>query len=66
VRLSRLRYINIETPGLALSEQTDTERVDNYLFISSTLGTLGLHCCGHDPTAATARIRQGLSAPAGR
>jgi Domain of unknown function (DUF4157) len=33
VKADSLRYINIETPGLKLSAQTDKERVENYEFI---------------------------------
>lgn len=62
-RLSQLRYINIETPGLPLAAQSDAERVANYQFISGALSTLGLDCCGPDPTAAHSQIESGLRAP---
>lgn len=58
--LARLRYINIETPGKTLAEQTDAERVQHYEFIVETLKAVGLHCCGDDPTKAETSIKEGL------
>ncbi|HEY0606601.1 MAG TPA: DUF4157 domain-containing protein [Herpetosiphonaceae bacterium] len=60
IRLARLRYINIETPGKKLAEQTDAERVQHYEFVVETLKAIGLHCCGDDPTKAEAKIKAGL------
>jgi hypothetical protein len=58
--LARLRYINIETPGKTLAEQTDAECVQHYEFIVETLKAVGLHCCGDDPTKAEKSIKEGL------
>jgi hypothetical protein len=58
--LAKLRYINIETPGKTLAEQTDSERVQHYEFIVETLKALGLHCCGADPAKAEKSIKEGL------
>ncbi|HEX6711345.1 MAG TPA: hypothetical protein VF068_13525, partial [Rubrobacter sp.] len=58
--LARLRYINIETPGKTLAEQTDAERVQHYEFVVETLKAVGLHCCGEDPTKAEKSIKEGL------
>jgi hypothetical protein len=58
--LARLRYINIETPGKTLAEQTDAERVQHYEFIVETLKAVGLHCCGDDPAKAEKSIKEGL------
>lgn len=57
---ANLRYLNIETPGKALSEQTDTERVQHYEFIVTTLKAVGLHCCGADAAQAEQSIKAGL------
>jgi len=58
--LAKLRYINIETPGKTLAEQTDADRVQHYEFIVETLKAVGLHCCGDDPTTAEKGIKEGL------
>lgn len=60
IRLGKLRYINIETPGKTLAEQGDTERVQHYEFVVETLKALGLSCCGDDPAKAEAKIKAGL------
>jgi len=54
-----IRYINIETPGHALSPQADSERFRNYRMIVSTLKALGLHCCP-DPLADEQKIESRL------
>lgn len=54
-----IRYINIETPGHALSSQSDSERIRNYHMIVSTLNALGLHCCPA-PLADEQKIESGL------
>jgi hypothetical protein len=59
----RLRYINIETPGMALSAQSDAERARNYDAIVDILKAAGLHCCGTDPTIAENKIKEGLKVP---
>lgn len=59
----RLRYINIETPGKGLSDQTDAERARNYDAIVDVLKAAGLHCCGTDPTSAENKIKEGLKVP---
>ncbi|MBV9791738.1 MAG: DUF4157 domain-containing protein [Chloroflexi bacterium] len=60
MRLGQLRYINIETPGKTLAQQTDDERVQHYEFVVETLKALGLHCCGDEPTKAEEQIKAGL------
>jgi hypothetical protein len=55
----RTRFVNVETPGLALNAQTDAERIRNYEAILAVLKPLGLHCCP-DPTAAEGHIKEGL------
>ncbi len=64
--LAKLRYINIETPGKTLAEQTDAERVQHYEFIVETLKAVGLHCCGDDPTKAEKSVKQGLNTTPGK
>jgi hypothetical protein len=59
----RLRYINIETPGKGLGDQTDAERARNYDAIVDVLKAAGLHCCGSDPAAAESKIKEGLKVP---
>ena len=59
-RIRRLRYVNIETPGKALTDQTEAERISSYEAIVSVLKTLGLHCCGDDPAKAEGSIKAGL------
>jgi len=58
--LAKLRYINIETPGKTLAEQTDADRVQHYEFIVETLKAVGLHCRGDDPMTAEKGIKEGL------
>jgi Domain of unknown function (DUF4157) len=65
-RISKLRYVNIETPGKAIADQTDVERVRNYQAISAVLKSLGLHCCGDDPTKAEKNIESGLTLGGGK
>lgn len=55
-----IRYVNVETPGLALSSQDDSERIRNYRTIVLTLKALGLHCCP-DPLADEHKIESGLT-----
>lgn len=62
-KLNSLRYINIETPGKRLSDQTDDERARNYDAIVEVLKTAGLHCCGTDATIAEKKIKEGLKIP---
>lgn len=58
LRLSQLRYINIETPGSPLpGRTTEQQREDSYDAIAAVLAGLGLHCC---PDTADANIRAGL------
>lgn len=65
-RISKLRYVNIETPGKAIADQTDAERVRNYQAIVEVLKALGLHCCGDDPTKAEKNIESGLTLGGGK
>jgi hypothetical protein len=58
--IEKLRYINIETPGKRLSDQSGAERVRNYEAIVEVLKTTGLHCCGDDPKKAEQTIKEGL------
>lgn len=60
-RIGKLRYVNVETPGKAIADQTDAERVRNYQAIVEVLKGLGLHCCGDDPTKAEKNIESGLT-----
>lgn len=62
LRLSQVRYLNIETPGTPTSAgQTPAQlRVASYGAIVAALRAAGLHCCGDDPAAAEQRIREGL------
>ncbi len=55
-----LHYVNIETPGKAISDQSDSERARNYDAIVAVLDTLGLHCCGKDTGKADEAIKGGL------
>jgi len=59
-RIEKLRFINIESPGHKLSDQTDAERVRNYEAIVEVLKTTGLHCCGDDPKKAEGNIKERL------
>jgi hypothetical protein len=59
----RLRYLNVETPGKRLSDQTDAERVRNYESIVEVLKAASLHCCGADPAAVGKNIQEGLKIP---
>jgi hypothetical protein len=64
MKLESLRYINIETPGDAIADQTDAERVRNYEAIVQVLKAVGLHCCGPDPAAeaeAEKKVKAGLA-----
>jgi hypothetical protein len=60
VSLEKLRYINIETPGKRLSQQTDEERIRNYEAILEVLKEIGLHCCGEDLAKSEKNIKEGL------
>jgi hypothetical protein len=60
VSLDKLRYINIETPGKRLSQQTDEERIRNYEAILEVLKEIGLHCCGEDLAKSEKNIKEGL------
>jgi hypothetical protein len=62
VRLARLRYVNIETPGspTAAGQTRAQLREESYDSIVAALRAVGLHCCGDDPAAAEQRVRQGL------
>lgn len=51
-RLSRLRFVNIETPVTINPRRAGDERVENFRFILATLRALDLHCCNEDPAAA--------------
>jgi hypothetical protein len=62
-KINSLRYINIETPGKRLSDQTDAERARNYDAMVEVLKAAGLHCCGPDPTIAENKIKEGLKIP---
>lgn len=53
--LPKLRYLNIETPGLAESDNP----VSDYEFVRGALEEVGLHCCGKD-TAAQDKIKEEL------
>ena len=59
-RREKLRYINIESPGKSLSDQTDAERIRNYEAIVEILKAAGLHCCGEDMKKAEESIKEGL------
>jgi hypothetical protein len=59
-RIDRLRFVNIESPGKRLSDQTDAERIRNYESIVQVLKAVGLQCCGTDPQQAEARVKEGL------
>jgi hypothetical protein len=58
-RVRSLRYINIETPGPRLRDQSDAERIRNYEAIVDVLSGVGLHCCP-DQAKAEAAIKEGL------
>lgn len=58
--ISLLRYVNIETPGLGLKDQKDSDRIDNFRYIAEVLKTLGIYCCGVDPKANEAKIEDSL------
>lgn len=61
LRTSQLRFVNIETPGLRLDKPlTADQRVSNYELVVTVLKSLGLHCCGKDPTEAEAKIKSSL------
>ncbi|MGB8702287.1 MAG: DUF4157 domain-containing protein [Thermosynechococcaceae cyanobacterium] len=59
-RIEKLRYVNIESPGKRLGDQTDAERIRNYEAIIEVLKATGLHCCGDDPKKAEESIKEGL------
>jgi hypothetical protein len=59
-RIDRLRFVNVESPGKRLADQTDAERIRNYESIVQVLKAVGLHCCGKDPQQAEARVKEGL------
>lgn len=58
--MEQVHFLNIETPGTALAQQTDKQRIENYEFIVSVLREFGLHCCGQEPAKAEASIKEGL------
>jgi hypothetical protein len=58
--LERLRFVNIESPGKRLTDQTDAERIRNYESVVEVLKTVGLHCCGQDPKKAEESVKGGL------
>jgi hypothetical protein len=47
-RVANLRYLNIETPGLALKKASDPERKRDRDSIVAVLKAAGLHCCHGD------------------
>ena len=51
VKLSRLRFINVETPQSPYDSTTRPEdlRVESYRDVRATLGALGLDCCDAKP-----------------
>jgi hypothetical protein len=51
VKLSKLRFINIETPQSPYDSKTKPEdlRVQSYRDVRATLGALGLDCCDAKP-----------------
>jgi hypothetical protein len=59
-RIEKLRYINIESPGKGLGDQTDKERIRNYEAIVEVLKAIGLHCCGDTPKKPEDSIKEGL------
>jgi hypothetical protein len=62
-RIDKLRFLNIETPGKKLTDQSDAERVRNYESIVEVLQAVGLHCCGTDPKQAAqaeTSVKEGL------
>lgn len=62
VRLSRLRYLNIETPRspTRAGQTREQLRLESYAAIVEVLRAVGLHCCGDDPAAGERRVREGL------
>lgn len=52
-RIAGLRYLNIETPGIALDKSKDPERERNRDAIVAVLKATGLHCCDGETSAAT-------------
>ena len=56
----KLRYLNIETPGLKLSAQTDSQRVEDFQLIKGILESVDLYCCGDPPESAEQGIETGL------
>ena len=68
LKLSDLRYINIETPQSAYDPSTTKSadlRVESYRNVKVTLATLGLDCCDAKPAqgeteSATEKVEEGL------
>jgi hypothetical protein len=62
VRLSQVRFTNIETPGTRVrrGQTADQLRDESFTSILRVLRALGLECCDDAPGTGEAAVRQGL------
>ena len=62
VRLSQVRFANIETPGTRIrrGQTADQLRDESFTSILTVLRALGLECCSDAPGTGEAAVRQGL------
>jgi hypothetical protein len=62
VRLSQVRFVNIETPGSPTrpGQTADQLRDESFTSILTVLRALGLECCSDAPATGEAAVRQGL------